>query len=260
MFKYWSFLIVFLFTVLTGSCADFRFVQVDNTMFSQSDEKSIIKLNNTVDKINKLRDVEFVVFSGNNIKKPNKNELEGFLKIANQLDAPYYLILGNKDINKRKEFGKSEYLKVVSKKNKAHKKIQFANYVIEKRGLIFVVVDGSKEFISTSIGYYNPQTLEWLDKILTKYENKNVVILQHFPIIPPSNRETHYTFKPEQYLNLLSKHNNVKAVVSGHFNVNKEVDVAGIKHISTKDAPSYRIIDIIDYETDRPAFWSIIKD
>ena len=63
----------------------------------------------------------------------------------------------------------------------------------------------------------------------------------------------------KDYLKLLSEHNNVKAIISGHFNVNKEQKVDNILHISTKNAPTYRIIDILDYETEKPVFWSTLK-
>ena len=133
-------------------------------------------------------------------------------------------------------------------------------YVLKKNGLIFIVADGSKEVIPSSIGYYREDVMLFLDEKLDEYRDKNVVILQHYPIIPPSNRETHYTYKADEYLKLLSEHKNVKAVISGHFNVNKEQDFQGILHIYTKDAPTYRVIDILDYDSDNPTFWSTIKE
>ena len=84
--------------------------------------------------------------------------------------------------------------------------------------------------------------------------------MQHYPIVPPVKKETHYTYKAEEYLRLLSEHKNVKAVISGHFDANNEQFVNGVLHISTKEAPKYRIIDILDYETENPTFWSTIKE
>ena len=126
--------------------------------------------------------------------------------------------------------------------------------------MIFIVADGSKEFLPTPIGYYREDTILWLDDKLDDYKNKNVVIFQHYPIIPPAKRETHYTYKADEYLKLLSEHKNVKAVFAGHFNTNNEKTIDGILHVSTKDAPNYRVVDILDYETENPTFWSTIKD
>ena len=133
-------------------------------------------------------------------------------------------------------------------------------YVFTKKKLVFLVADGSKDLIPMSMGYYKDDVLEWLDAQLTLNSDKNVIILQHYPIIPPSKRESHYTYKAEEYLKVLAKHKNVKAIVAGHFGVNHEQKINGIMHIATKEAPCYRIIDIIDYETENPTFWSTIKE
>lgn len=259
-----KFLILFS-TILTLICTpnvlakDFRFVQVDGALYSNNNEVSQKRLKDIVQDINKQKNVEFVVFSGNNISKPSKENLLGFIDITKKLNTPYYVVLGNKDINKQKDLGKLEYTKILSKRVKSHKKITSPNYVFEKNKNIFIVVDGSKEFISNSMGYYRDDVLEWLDKELTLNANKKVYIIQHFPIIAPAQKESRYTHKADKYINLLSKHKNVKAVIAGHFGVNKEEKVDGILHISTSEAPNYRIIDILNYETENPIIWSTIK-
>ena len=260
MKKFLSLLITFLI-VSTASvfASDMRFIQVSDLMFSASDENSVNSFKNLVVDINKQKKVSFVVFTGNNISKPDKKNLEGFLDNAKKLNVPYYVVLGNKDVNKQKDLSKIEYMKIVQKENRAHKKIESSNYVFEKNDLIFIVVDGSKEVIPSPIGYYKADTLKWLDEQLNLYKDKNVVILQHFPIVPPAKKEGRYTFKADEYLKLLSGHKNVKAVVAGHFDVNNEQNVHGILHIATEDAPSYRIIDILDYNTSNPTFWSTCR-
>ena len=110
------------------------------------------------------------------------------------------------------------------------------------------------------MGYYKADVLSWLDEQLNLYKDKNVVILQHFPIVPPAEKESKYTFKADEYLKLLSRHNNVKAVFAGHFGVDNEQTVNGILHVATGNSPKYRIIDMTDYETQTPTFWSVIKE
>jgi predicted phosphodiesterase len=246
-------------TILSVTMAianDYKFIQIDNLMY----EPQNTTFADLVKDINKQKNIGFVVFSGNNISKPDREYLEQFLKEANKLKVPYYVVIGNKDVNKQKGLGKADYLKIVSKYSKSHKKIDKPNYVFEKKGIIFIVVDGAKDVIPSSMGYYKTETLNWLEAELNLYQNKNVVIIQHFPLIPPAQKETHYTFKTEDYLKMLSAHSNVKALVSGHFGVNKETNLNGIIHISTTSAPTYRIIDISDIETPNPTFWSVIKE
>ena len=257
MRKLFGLLFIFLITTMTAHSKDMRFVQVDSVLYNSNEPAKFEAL---IDKINNEKDVEFIVFTGNNIHKPNVIELKDFLKKAKKLNSPYYIVLGQKDVNKQKGLGKKEYMKIVRKKNRTHRAILSPNYSFSKKGITFIVADGSKEIIPTSIGYYKEDVILWLDEKLDDNKDKSVIILQHYPIVPPSKKETHYTYKADEYLRLLSEHNNVKAVVSGHFNANNEQLVNGILHISTKEAPKYRVIDILDYETGAPTFWSTIKE
>lgn len=256
MKKFFGLFLFFAFTAASALASDMRIIQVDNVFYTPESDK----LESIITDINKQKNVEFVIFTGNNIAKPNREYLESFLQTAKQLNSPFYLIPGNKEVNKQKDLGKIDYMKIVSKNARTHKKIESPNYVIDKKDIVFIAVDGSKDVIPSSMGYYKADVLKWLDEQLDIYKDKNVVILQHFPIVPPSKRESHYTFKADEYLKLLAKHKNVKAVVAGHFGVNNEQTVNGVLHISTSDAPVYRIIDILDYDSSHPEFWSIVKE
>lgn len=259
MNKFLCFILFFFFTTLYAFSADMRFIQVDGVLYNTNDKKSISRLENIIDEINKQKNVEFVIFSGNNISKPKKENLENFVKIAKKLDYPFYFVLGNKDVNKQKEFGKKDYFNFLQKKVKTHKKIKSPNYVFIKKDVVFIVVDGSKEVIPTSQGYYKQDVLDWLEIQLSKYYDKNIVILQHFPIIPPAKKENYYTYKADEYLNLVNNHKNIKAIFSGHFNIDKEQVFENILHVSTSNAPQFKIIDIIDYDTKTPTFWTVVK-
>ena len=259
MKKILSFLVLYFLSTLSSLSADMRFIQVDGVFFNAKEKSSITKLEKLVEDINKQKNVEFVVFSGNNISKANKENLENFIKITKKLDMPYYFALGYKDVNKQKDFGKKEYFKLLRKKVRSHRWITSPNYVFIKNDFVFVVLDGSKEVIPSTQGYYKPETLDWLEKQLNKYNEKNVVIFQHFPIIPPEKRELYQTYKADEYLELVNSHKNIKAIYSGHFNLNKEIKYENILHISTANFPQYRIVDILDYETENPVFWNTLK-
>lgn len=257
MRKFLLLITILLLSINSSIAKDMRFIQVDGALY---DKKNSPKFNNLIDKINKEKDVKFVIFTGNNISKPNPQLLESFLVEAKELKYPYYIVLGQKDVNKQKGLSKDEYVEIVKKNVKTHKKITSSNYVFEKNKTIFIVLDGSKDVIPLPSGYYRPETLNWLDEQLSLHANKNVIILQHYPIIPPAKKETHYTFKAEEYIKTIAKHKNIKAIISGHFDTNNEICINDILHISTKNAPTYRVIDILDYETANPVFWSTIKE
>ena len=259
MKKFLVFVLFFLFSIISAHSNDMRFVQVDGAFFNANDKTSVSRLEKVVEDINKQKNVEFVIFSGNNIAKANQKNLENFIKIAKNLNTPYYFALGYKDVNKQKEFGKKEYFNYLRKKAKSHRRIFSPNYVFTKKDVVFIVVDGSKEVVPSTQGYYKPNSLDWLEKQLNKHFDKNVVILQHFPIIPPEKRELYQTYKADEYLELVNNHKNVKAIFSGHFNMNKEITYENILHVSTANLPQYRIVDILDYDTEKPIFWSTLK-
>lgn len=257
MIRFLSILAIFFLTTISAFSADMRFIQIDGLLY---DNNSSVDFQNIINKINKEKDVDFVIFTGDNIAKPNTKLLDKFLNDAKKIKAPYYIVLGQKDINKQKKLSKFDYTETLRKNVKTHRKIESPNYVFIKNKVVFIVLDGSKEVIPMTMGYYRANVLDWLETQLNLYQKNNVVILQHYPIVPPSKKESHYTYKADEYLKVLSKYSNVKAVVAGHFNVNNEQTVNGILHIATKNAPNYRIIDILDYDTKNPTFWSTIKE
>lgn len=242
----------------TQVCAqDLRFVQVTDVRYSKTSDNNVLA--KLVNDINKQKDINFVVFTGDNISHPSNDDLKAFMSEIKKLKIPYYLVIGDKDVNKRKDMSKKQYLQKAHKYGRKFK--QFSpNYVFEKSGVVFLVVDGSKDVIPSSIGYYKDNVLEWVDANLDLYSDRNVIILQHFPIIPPAEKESHYTYKADSYIDMLQKHSNVKAVVSGHFGVNKEQPVNGIMHISTAPLPFYRVIDILDCDTKDPSIWAQVKE
>lgn len=254
-----SLITLLFFSVCSAFSADMKFIQIDNLMYSSSNQQSVDNLENILQDIYKQKNVEFIVFSGNNIAKPNPEDLESLLAKIKKIKTPCYFVLGSKDVNKYKHLGKEEYIKLLQKNIKTHKKISSPNYIFEKNKIVFIVADGSKEVLPSSMGYYKSDVLDWLEEQLINYNDRKVVILQHFPLIPPSKRESHYTFKANEYLELLNSHDNVLAIVSGHFGVNKELEQDGILHLSAPAAPSYKIIEILNYDSEKPEFWSITK-
>lgn len=254
--NFWIF-ITFLVFSSTVFADDMRFVQISDARFSADNEVNI--LSEAIKDINKQKNVEFVVFTGDNLSKPAKKDLEEFLKETKQLKCPFYVVLGEHDVNKHKDLSKAQYFHLI-RKSTGKCKQSTPNYIFEKHNLVFILLDGSKDVIPSTNGFYKSETLDWLDVQLSANQDKKVFIFQHFPIVAPSKKENYYTYKPEVYLTLLKKHNNVQAIFAGHFGINKEEKVNGITHVSTSGLPTYKIIDILDYETDNPTIWSTLKE
>ena len=255
-------LLLFVLAFNSAYANDIKFVQVTDTHYAMDNDYSKEVLEKTIEQINKLKDVAFVVFTGDNINRPLEDNLVNFVREANKLDVPYYLVFGDHDVYKNDGMSKADYIKIV-KENNLFYKPSTPNYVIKKNGFVFIVLDGAKEVIPGAVGYYKDSTLQWLDKQLTKYKKHPVVILQHYPIVEPKERKSHRVYKPERYFAVLDKHNNVIAIVSGHYHLNGEQMKDGIYHISTPsllNSPNYyKVIDIVTTPGFSPMIYTELK-
>ena len=210
-------------------------------------------------------DVSFVIFTGDNINNPSEANLRAFLQVANKLKVPYYLALGNHDVYKSKGMSKVRYFEIVREGNIFYPQKR-PNYEFKKNGFVFLVVDGAKEAIPGSTGYYREDTLKWLDEKLTKNEKKSVIIFQHFPVIYPDgvDLKTHKTYRVEDYKEVLAKHNNVLAIITGHFHTNSETMENGVYHISSPSIlsipQSYKVIDIVTTKDFSPIIYSQLRE
>lgn len=223
---------------------------------------SLAIFKNTIKDINRISDVDFVVFCGDNIDKANSTDLEVFLKEANKLHVPYYVVIGNHEVFKSQKLLKTDYMKIVRKYSKSCNSRK-PNYVFKKKGMVFIVLDGAKEIIPGPAGYFRQSTLKWFSKQLKKYKNKDVVVFQHFPIEPPYFNRSHSTYNVQQYKDVIKGHDNIVAIVSGHYHANGEVMKDGIYHISTPsllEAPHYyKVIEIETKYNEKPQVYTMLR-
>ncbi|MEI7473582.1 MAG: metallophosphoesterase [bacterium] len=253
-------LLVFIFMLMlfsnTASAKSLKFVQVtDNHLSINSSDyggREILKstqiLENTVNSINQLKDIDFVIFSGDNIDVANEENLRKFCEITQNLNKPYYIGIGNHDVFKTNGLSKEKYFNIVKEYNKNQNNKKPYYYFCPDNNFIVIVMDGVHEIIPSKHGTYTEENLDWLDKVLKKYKNKTAVIVQHFPIVEPSENKSHRTLDPEGYFNLLDHHNNVATIVSGHYHTANVIQKNGIYHISSpalaEKPHQYRIIEI----------------
>src|SRR5574344_2662124 len=189
-FKILIFSILAIMFFAQGSFAkNIKFVQISDVHYmlnedgSEDATHSMSILKSAIADINGIPNIDFVIFSGDNIDKPAKELLYMFLVTANKLKMPYYVAIGDHELFKNQDFTRKDYMFVTRhiSNNCLYRK---SNYVFKKNGFVFIVLDGAKEVIPGSNGYYRKDTLNWLDKKLTKYSKDKVVILQQFPVIP----------------------------------------------------------------------------
>lgn len=196
----------------------------------------------------KEKGVDFVLFTGDNIDEAKPKELVKFLRIANKLHKPHYVIPGNHEPFRYENFDKKKYMRYVWLFN-PRQLFDSTRYVFKpNKDFVFIAMDGANELLPSAAGYYREKDLEWLDKKLSKYKDKKVVIFQHYPLIEPYKKRSHRTVNVKDYFSVLDSHTNVVAVISGHYHDNKITKRKGVYHISTHSLinppHSYRVIEI----------------
>ena len=265
MLKKLFILILFIFLGVSSAFAgEIKFVQVTDVHFTLRSKYTADVLKATVKDINAQPNISFVVFTGDNIDTSSEENLQAFMKIVKKLNVPYYIVLGNHDVFKTNGVSKQRYYEIV-RKYKFFSRQNKRNFVLKKGEFVFIGLDGAKESIPGPGGYYRVATLDWLDKQLTKNKRRKVVIMQHFPIlVPTESNKTHRVYQPENYYAVLEKHDNVIAIISGHYHMNREKMENGIYHISSPSLAAvtnpYKIIDIVTTKGFSPMIYTQIRE
>lgn len=199
------------------------------TIFSKS-EKNIIF---AVDSINKNKDIDFVVFLGDCIDKSRMDSLTSFMNIVQNLEKPYYIVMGNHDSYAAGGIAKEDFIKFIHQYNKRQDPKETSFYFKGAPNAYGLILDGSSWVVPGRHGRYTPEMLKETERFLRFKKNQMVMIFQHFPIIPPNDNVSHYTLDVEPYAAMLARHDNVILVASGHFHCkNLIVDENGVYHIS----------------------------
>lgn len=262
-----SLFMLFVLSVSAVYAENIKFVQITDAHFSSGSEYAQNVLKAAVADINSLEGISFVVFTGDNINTADSQNLKQFVRIVKKLKYPYYIVLGNHDVYKSNDMSSTRYYEILRSENIRFRQKK-PNYMFKKNGFVFLTVNGAKEIIPGASGYYKKDTLEWVDKMLAKNKKREVIIFQHFPVVYPKGDEhrlkTHKTYKVEEYRDILAKHQNVLAVLSGHFHVNYESMQDGVYHISTPSLlnmpNSYKIIDIVTTPEFSPIIYTQLRE
>lgn len=228
-------IILFLFFSLTSiaNAKDLKFAQIADIHYDIGENQTQI-LKWAVDELNRINDLDFVVFLGDNIDKSNRTILKSFLNIVSGLNKPYYIVLGNHDAHKVSGMKKNEYMTMVIDYNKYQKKID-TNYMFSPvKKIKCVVLDGVMPYMPSKHGQYTEDTLEFLKNTLTKYKKDKFIIFQHFPIYEPFEDKSREVYEKDAYLKLLENFDNIILISSGHYHKeNIFYDKKNVLHLSS---------------------------
>lgn len=251
-----------------GLMSDVHFNRYDD--FYEDD--SVPAFNNALKFINN-QGIDFVGLTGD---LSRNGEKEAFTKFKTATDKypnmTVYTCMGNHDVN-----GINNFNKYVNTKKKTDKNIKNINsngvdFVYEKQGDIFIFLSQTKWLYNSKYSYLlEKQQLNWLEKNLNTYANKNVYLFFHTYFASENGDVTTavgnlknpggytydltYTFgndDEKRFRKLLNKYSNV-TMFSGHShwaydqqkynpnlnigNINSKKTGASLVHLSSVSAP-----------------------
>lgn len=254
-------ILIFQSVVLADSI---KFIQVTDTHFKAHDEYREEVLKAAINTINQEKGVSFVMFTGDNIDTAKEENLQEFMKIVRNLKLPYYILIGNHDVYKNGGLSKVRYMEILREHNLRFFRYRKPNYVFKKGRFTFIVADGAKEVIPGAVGYYKADTMKWLKKELEKNKKGNVVIFQHFPLVPIKDNPSHRVYNKDEYLELLDNYDSVISVIAGHIHTNGEIMRNGVYHITSpsllNDPSSYKVITVTTTKGFSPMVYTELKE
>lgn len=231
----------------TALASNLNFVQISDVHFSTLKINTSYRLlaesqellQDAIEQVNAMPDINFVMFTGDMINKPYQKELEAFLPYANELNVPWYAVLGNHDVCVGGKLSKKLYLEILNEKNKNFNFTKSYYSFSPQKGYRVIGLDTIIDTRLTSNGYIDEVQLKWLDKELTKYKNDVVLIFMHGPVVEPLKSESHSLNNANQVLDVLLKHKAPIALFSGHYHTTKVIQKGNLLFVSTPALVSY---------------------
>jgi 3',5'-cyclic AMP phosphodiesterase CpdA len=189
--------------------------QVDGALVEDS-ESLLVR---AVADLNKVKDLSFVVVSGNLFARPDALSLDRAKGVLAELKVPYYVVFGDHDVPADKQDLSRTVLELAFQ---GHGIEDSRGYWAHEAapGLLLIGLDTAQA--GRRAGHVDATQLEWLDKMLTQHADKTVVVVAHHGLVP-----IHPLDEGSQWRDLLvdnaaavgdviRRHKNVELVVTGH--------------------------------------------
>jgi len=161
--------------------------------------KTVMLTENTVAELNKIKDLQFVLVAGDLTQDAEPWNIDELRRILDQLNVPYYVVLGNHDLS-RVPHEKKDQPVTLSKYTVASAFIgrsggmvpgmTYYNHEVAKdlvlvsfdtpRAQVFVPEAGLNDYG----GKMDAGQMRWLEDTLKKNRNKTVIILTHHSLVP----------------------------------------------------------------------------
>lgn len=243
-----------------------KFAQLSDTHITDNADTSYKVLSNSkqlleaaVEQLNELPDLDFVMFTGDMVNDPTKENYSDFFAILSELKYPSLMALGNHDVAPAGYPGLSR-ANVLSIFRKCNPNFTFdkSYYAFTpKKDFRVIVLDLTIDENESANGQISQEQLAFLDNELKANPEKIIVIFQHFPVVEPFKSESHKVFNANEYLKTVQQHKNPVLILTGHYHVTKIVRQDNIIHVTSPSLVTYpnafRLISITNF-SDRAVF------
>jgi len=225
---------VFLSAALSAQVRSFRFAFISDTHIGSPNGSAEEDLRRTVRDINAMKDIAFVVLTGDITELGTNEELKLAKQILDSLLVKWYIIPGNHDT------GWSESGGVMFTTVFGYDKFSF-----EYNGIRFLGC-ASGPYLRMSDGHVPRHAVNWLDDELKKLAPQQpVIFLNHYPIDNGLDNWYEITDRLRNY--------NTWAILCGHGHANKAMnfeDIPGVMGRSNLRAKAaiggYNLVDVIN--------------
>ncbi len=236
-----------------------KFAQISDVHFYTGEDNTSYKLRAESDKllddaiaqVNETPNINFVMFTGDQIDKSFEKELRAFLPHAQKLNYPWYVTFGNHDTCLGGYLTPEVYLKMVHEANTAFDFQKPYYSFTPQKGYKVIVLDTIIRDRLTSNGKIGEEQLKWLDKELDNSEKDTVLIFMHVPVIEPFASASHLLLNANEVRTIIEKHKNPIAVFQGHYHAAKITQHDNVLYVSTPSLVSYpnafRIIKVTNH-------------
>ena len=221
-----------------------HFVQISDTHLQKSIAKDAERLlgssekllTDAVSEINEIKDLDFVLSTGDQVDVPDEKLVDKYIDIVMSSKSPWYVLLGNHDVSVNGGLGKKGFIK---KFTEVENSISFTGNMTyfsfsPNEKFTFICLDGTTEKVVTALGQIDDEQLQWLKDELEKNKDKYVIIALHFPVIEPYKSKDHFIVEPDRtkLLEIVENYKNVIGVFSGHYHAAKLLKIKNRIHNS----------------------------
>ncbi len=262
--KNWTISIVLAIIMFCGlqgySASSLKFAQVSDVHFSTRSANTTYKLtgespkllDDAIAQINETPNVNFVMFTGDQIDKSYEKELSAFLPHAEKLIYPWYVVFGNHDTCLGGYLTPQVYLSIVQAHNKNFNYTTPYYSFTPQKGYKVIVLDTIIRDRLTTNGWIDESQIEWLDEQIKNSPKDTILIFMHVPLVEPFNSPNHRLLNADQVESVLMKYKNPIAVFQGHYHSSKITQKGNILYVSTTSLATYpnafRIVNVTNYK------------